>query len=155
MKIELKRIYRGPVYTIGHLYVDGVFVCDTLEDKDRGLDYTMSLNQIMAKKVYKQTAIPTGTYKIRLDVRSPRFSEKTFYKEVCDGFLPRLDGVPGYSGVLIHVGNTPEDTAGCILVGYNKAKGRVINSKEAFTKLWNNYLKKAKEENRSIFLGVS
>ena len=52
MKIELKRIYRGPVYTIGHLYVDGVFVCDTLEDKDRGLDYTMSLNQIMAKQVH-------------------------------------------------------------------------------------------------------
>ena len=135
MKLELKRIFRGPKYTIGKLQVDNQYVCDTLEDTDRGLKQTDSLSSIQKKKVYGQTAIPTGTYGITLNVISPKFKDRSWAK-FCNGKLPRLLNVPGYDGVLIHVGNKPEDTLGCILVGYNKIKGQLINSTEAFKKLY-------------------
>ena len=135
MKLELKRIFRGPKYTIGKLYIDNQYICDTLEDTDRGLKQTDSLFSIQKKKVYGQTAIPTGTYGITLNVISPKFKDRSWAK-FCNGKLPRLLNVPGYDGVLIHVGNKPEDTLGCILVGYNKIKGQLINSTEAFKKLY-------------------
>ena len=135
MKLELKRIFRGPKYTIGKLYVDNQYICDTLEDTDRGLKQTDSLSSIQKKKVYGQTAIPIGTYGITLNVISPKFKDRSWAK-FCNGKLPRLLNVPGYDGVLIHVGNKPEDTLGCILVGYNKIKGQVVNSTQAFKKLY-------------------
>lgn len=144
MILELHRIYKGPLYTIGHLYIDGSYFCDTLEDKDRGLDSSMSVDSINRIKVHSTTAIPTGTYNITLDVVSPRFSTKSFYKNVCNGKLPRLLNVKGFEGVLIHSGNKPEDTEGCIIVGYNKVKGQVISSKDTFEKLYL-ALKKSKE----------
>ena len=58
---------------------------------------------------------------------SPKFKDRSWAK-FCNGKLPRLLEVPGYNGVLIHVGNKPSDTLGCILVGYNKIKGQVVNS---------------------------
>lgn len=135
MKLELHRIFKGPEYTIGKLYINGQYVCDTLEDVDRGLTQKMSLNDIVRKKVYGKTAIPTGEYQVTLAVISPKFKDRSWAK-FCGGRLPRLLNVPGFQGVLIHVGNKPEDTLGCILVGYNKIKGRVINSAEAFKKLY-------------------
>ena len=154
MKIRVKRIFRGPEYTIGHLYVNDVYVCDTLEDRDRGLDYRMSLSKIKSKKVPGKTAIPTGIYKLTLDVKSPKFGSKAFYKEVCDGYLPRLIGVPGYEGVLIHVGNNQNDTDGCILVGLNKVKGQVIDSRQIFRKLWDSYFKIAKQDKMEIVIEI-
>ena len=135
MEILVRRIAKRPTYTIGRMYIDGKYVCDTLEDTDRGLKQTDSLSSIQKKKVYGQTAIPTGIYGITLNVISPKFKDRGWAK-FCNGKLPRLLNVPGYDGVLIHVGNKPEDTLGCILVGYNKIKGQLINSTEAFKKLY-------------------
>ena len=136
MKITLKRIFTNSTYTIGHLYVDGTWVCNVLEDADRGLKDTMTLEQVKAKKIKAKTAIPTGNYKVTVNVVSPKFSKKDYYKKVCSGRVPRILGIKGFDGVLIHVGNTERDTEGCLLVGYNKVKGKVINSKEAFEKLY-------------------
>lgn len=136
MKLLLKRIYNCKDYCIGHLYVDGIFVCDTIEDVDRGLDNSMSLTEILNKKVKHETAIPTGTYDILMNVVSPKYSNSAYYLLICKGKVPRLDNVKGYSGVLIHTGNTAADSSGCIIVGYNKVKGKVINSKVAFEKLY-------------------
>ena len=105
MKLELVRHYLGEKYTIGKLSIDSKYFCDTLEDAVRPI------------KIYGKTAIPFGAYKIILN-ESPRFGR----------VLPRLLNVPKFDGVLIHRGNTAEDTAGCILVGENKVKGKVINS---------------------------
>lgn len=135
MKLELKRIFKGPQYTIGKLYVDGQYICDTLEDTDRGLKQSDSLATIQKNKKYGQTAIPTGVYRITLDMVSPKFKDRSWAK-FCNSKLPRLLEVPGYNGVLIHVGNKPSDTLGCILVGYNKIKGQVVNSTQAFKKLY-------------------
>ena len=104
-RLVLDRIFKGPNYTIGKLYIDGEYFCDTLEDTVRD------------KKIPNKTAIPAGTYKVIVNT-SPRFKR----------LLPRLLDVPGFEGILIHRGNTPEDTSGCILVGENKVKGKVINS---------------------------
>lgn len=134
MKLLLKRIAKQKTYTIGKLYIDGVYECDTLEDTDRGLSDDMTIEEIKKKKVYGQTAIPSGTYEINMDVVSPKFKNRSWAKPY-NGKLPRLMNVPGYEGVLIHVGNKPEDTLGCLLVGQNKIKGQVVNSTATFHEL--------------------
>ena len=96
----------------------------------------MNLDKILELKKPSITAIPRGTYRITLDVYSPKFGNKAFYKEVCDGKLPRLLNVKGFEGILIHAGNTDKDSAGCLLVGVNKVKGQVINSRETFKELY-------------------
>ena len=121
-------------YTLGHLYIDDEYFCDTLEDVDRGLTSDMSETEITNVKVKGETAIPTGTYQVTLDVVSPRFAGRSAY-QFCEGKLPRLVGVKCWSGVLIHVGNTATDTAGCILVG-EAAVNRVLNSATTFRSLY-------------------
>lgn len=135
MKIKIDRTYRKYSYTIGKLFIDGKFFCNTLEDKDRGLRQSTPLSDIEKIKVPSQTAIPTGIYRVILNQVSPRFSQVEVYKSI-DGKLPRLLDVPGFDGVLIHAGNTDKDTAGCILVGENKEKGKVLNSRIIFFKLY-------------------
>lgn len=138
MKLELKRIAKKDKYTIGHLYIGNKYFCDTLEDPDRGLTSTMNLTEIKSKKIKGDTAIPTGTYKITLDVVSPKYSNfsKYPYVKFCGGKMPRLLNIPGYEGVLIHAGNTQKDTEGCLLVGENKVVGKVINSQVTWKKLY-------------------
>ena len=152
MKLKLIRSYKNDKYTIGHLYINGKFFCDTLEDTDRGLDNSMSLKQIQSIKVKSKTAIPTGIYTITLRVVSPRLSKKSAYK-FCGGKVPRLVNVKGYDGVLIHIGNTEQDTDGCILVGENKAKGKVLNSTDTFKRLYA-VLKQASDKNEDITLDI-
>lgn len=136
MELTLKRIYTNNRYTIGHLYVDGVYQCDTLEDTDRGLDQNMPIDEIIRKKVYSRTAIPTGRYDINLNIFSPSKGNKEPYKTLCKGKIPRIMNIPAWEGVLIHIGNTENDTAGCLLVGYNTVKGKVLNSKKCFIELY-------------------
>jgi hypothetical protein len=124
MKLLLKRIFRGDKYTIGHLYIDGNYYCDVLEDVDRELSNDMSEEEIKKIKVYGKTAIPTGRYKIEVTY-SPKFKR----------YLPILLNVRGFSGIRIHSGNTAEDTLGCLLVGFNKEKGKVLNSRVTSDKL--------------------
>lgn len=135
MELKLIRRWKKPTYTIGELYVDGVWFCNTLEDKDRGLTQDMSLTEIKKRKIPSETAIPTGTYEVTLKVQSKKFKDKKNY-QFCNGYLPRLKNVPGYSGVLIHIGNWASDSAGCILVGENKVKGGVVNSVSTFQRLY-------------------
>lgn len=152
MKLKLDRRFKGNEYTIGSLYIDGVFFCDTLEDVDRGLKQNTSLDEIKRVKVQHKTAIPRGEYEVTLKVKSPRFSQKEQYK-FCEGYLPRLKNVPGFDGILIHIGNKPEHSSGCILVGENKVKGQVNNSTTIFKKLYEK-LKKASDNNEKITIEI-
>lgn len=117
MEILLKRIAKKAEYTIGKLYINGVYQCDVLEDTDRGLTKDMPLEEIKQKKVYGKTAIPTGKYQVAWT-----YSNK-FKKS-----LPLIMNVPGYEGIRIHSGNVAADTYGCPLLGENKIVGKVINS---------------------------
>lgn len=101
MELTLVRKYFCEEYTIGKLYVDGKYFCDTIEDKVRDLD-----NE---GKVYGKTAIPYGTYRIAMDVVSPRFASHKQYRHI-GGKLPRLLDVPHFDGILIHIGNYADYT---------------------------------------------
>lgn len=138
MKITVDRLWKKEGYTIGKLYVDGAFLCNTLEDKDRGLSSSMPLDNIKKLKKAGETAIPSGTYIVRMDIVSPKYSKSSWYIQNCNGSrMPRLMNVPGYDGVLIHAGNTAKDTQGCILVGKNDVVGMVTKSKDYFLQLYN------------------
>lgn len=140
MKLTIKRTITRNSYTLGKLYVDGVYFCDTLEDKDRGLTQNMSVEQIKSMKVPGETAIPKGTYRVTLDVVSPKFSKYPFYMQTCGGKLPRLIDVKGYEGVLIHVADGPKRDSlvqGCIGIGNLSAEEYLMNGKKVFTELYN------------------
>lgn len=113
----LDRKWRKDTYTIGRLYVNGEFLCNTIEDVDRKLNQNMSATEIQRIKVAAETAIPTGTYAMRVTM-SPKFKRE----------LVEIQNVPGFSGIRIHRGNTAQDSAGCLIVGENTSKGRVTNS---------------------------
>ena len=134
MKINIDRLWPKETYTVGLLYVDGVRLCETLEDKDRGLRKEDDLSTIRSVKVYGETAIPAGTYKVAMDVVSPKYSAVKWYKDLCGGKMPRLLGVPGFEGILVHPGNTALDSYGCILVGRNTKVGQLTESKATFKK---------------------
>lgn len=125
MKLLLKRIARRETYTIGKLYVNGKYFCDTLEDKDRGLKQDMPLEELKKMKVKGQTAIPSGTYQVIITY-SPKYKKQ----------MPLVLSVPAYEGIRIHSGNTHKDTEGCLLVGENKEVGKVLNSRYTFNKLY-------------------
>ena len=135
MELKLKRIARKASYTIGRLYIDGQRFCDTIEDRDRSLRQDMARAAIKRIKVQGETAIPTGRYRVTLGVKSPKMSQKKAY-EFCDGYVPRLINVPGFDGILIHIGNTARDSEGCILVGENREVGKVLNSTATFKRLY-------------------
>lgn len=116
MKLRVERLWRKATYTVGRLYVDGKLYCNTLEDVVRDLT--------KEAKVPGKTAIPAGTYKVIYNW-SPKFGRN----------LPRLLNVPHFDGILIHPGNTADDSAGCILVGKNTEVGRLTESRYTSDKL--------------------
>jgi hypothetical protein len=113
MKLEVKRTTFTDKSTIGELSIDGESFCYTLEDVVR------------KEKIFGETAIPAGTYKIEFTF-SPHFQR----------ILPHLIDVPDYEGVRIHPGNTDADTEGCILVGSTKSVDFIGNSRTTFELLW-------------------
>ena len=153
MRLTLRRIAKKETYTIGHLYVDGIYVCDTVEDKDRGLKSHHPLEQISKVKVYGETAIPMGTYVIDMDRVSPKFSSRSWAKPY-GGKIPRLRSVPGFEGILIHPGNTAASSLGCILVGINDKVGRVSDSQKTFKRLMDDYLVPAHERGETITITI-
>lgn len=139
MEILVDRKYKKSTYTIGNMYIDGKWFCNTLEDTDRDLDDSMDINTIKMKKIYGQTAIPTGTYEITLDVVSPKFSKYPFYQSACQGRVPRLLNVKAFDGILIHVADGARGSQlveGCLGIGLNKIKGGLLEGKEFFEKLY-------------------
>lgn len=113
MRLRLERTTLTDQSTIGKLFIDGQFECFTLEDKVR------------AVKIPGRTAIPAGTYEVRLTF-SPRFQR----------VVPALENVPEFSGIRIHPGNTAGDTEGCILVGQQAGKDVISNSRAAYSQLF-------------------
>ena len=125
MRLTVLRIANKPTYTIGKLYIDGCYFCDVLEDTDRGLDDDMKESEILKKKIKGQTAIPTGTYPVKITY-SPKYKKN----------MPLIENVKGYSGIRIHSGNTHKDTEGCVLVGKNKEVGKVLESRKTYNALY-------------------
>ena len=155
MELTLKRIALRSEYTIGKLYVDGKYVCDTIEDAVRDLDKDGKFANGEVK-IPGKTAIPYGRYEITMKVKSPKYSNFSKYSwaKKYDGYLPRLLNVPHFDGVLIHVGNSALDSEACVLVGENKVVGKVINSVNTFRRLMDEYLVPAKKRNEKIAITI-
>ena len=138
MNLYIKRITKNP-YCVGHLYINGKYFCDTLEPPYFGTTQNTPIQEIKNTKK-GNTAIPIGTYNISLDYQSPKFKNRSWAK-FCDGYLPTIMNVPAFNRILIHVGNIASqygksDTMGCILVGMNLERGKVLKSQETFKKLY-------------------
>ena len=138
MNLYIKRITKNP-YCVGHLYINGKYFCDTLEPPYFGTTQNTPIQEIKNTKK-GNTAIPIGTYDISLDYQSPKFKNRSWAK-FCDGYLPTIMNVPAFDRILIHVGNIASqygksDTMGCILVGMNLERGKVLKSQETFKKLY-------------------
>jgi hypothetical protein len=146
MELELRRIARKGKYTIGRLYVNRVYFCDTLEDAD--------LLYFGKSKIKGKTAIPTGRYEVLLNKYSPTFGKKDPYRELANGCVPLLKDVPGFSGVRIHIGNTVDDTDGCLLVGMNTIVGKLTKSKKTYVLLWNTYFAEAKKRGERVYINI-
>ena len=159
MKLKLIRTAKKDKYTIGKLLMqdkqngEWLWLADTIEDKDRGLDQSMTEANIARIKVKHQTAIPTGTYDIDMTTVSGTFVKKPQYKDFCGGKVPRLKYVKGFSGILIHSGTDQDSSSGCIIVGENKVKGKVINSWATFKRLYS-LLKAAHNRGERITITV-
>lgn len=124
MKLTLKRIALRSTYTIGKLYIDDAYFCDTLEDTVRDTNKSGKFDN-GEQKVKGKTAIPYGTYEIKWTY-SPRFKKYT----------PQLMNVPSFEGIRVHAGNTSADTEGCLILGENKQVGRVLNSRATINKFY-------------------
>lgn len=146
MEILVQRHDRQSTYTGGKLFINNVYECDTVEDTDQDLNKNGIFDN-GEQKVYSQTAIPNGKYKITLEF-SPKFSPKVNNRKV-----PLLHDVPSFTGILIHWGNTAEDSSGCILVGKNYYAGRVSDSKVTFLKLLDK-LEKAANSGEPLWITV-
>lgn len=154
MELLLKRIAKRDKYTIGRLYINDAYFCDTIEDKDRGLSDDMDLTKILYMKIPMQTAIPTGRYQVSLNVKSQRFSTKQYYKNICGGYMPRLLKVKGFEGILIHCGVNQDSSAGCIIVGKNTVVGAVTDSKKTWEALMTKHLMPASQRKEKIYITI-
>lgn len=152
MEIHLKRIAKRATYTIGRLYIDGQFVCDTIEDCDRGLNNKMAEADIKKIKVCGETAIPTGTYNL-VRHKSPRLAGRAYGKRY-NGIFPMVENVPGFSGILFHPMNKAEDSLGCIGPGENKVVGGVIRSTQAYYNLMDNYFIPAWDRGEAVRITI-
>lgn len=143
----MERDVRAEDYTEGRLSFDGEPICDTIEDRDRD----ENLNGVFdedEEKVYGETAIPNGRYRVTLDY-SPKFSPRYGGRRI-----PFVHDVPGFEGIRIHTGNTAADSLGCIIVGVRSEDGVVVKSKATFLNKVLPPLEAADEREEEIWLTV-
>lgn len=142
LNLKLERKWKKEKYTIGNLYVNGVFFSNVLEDTVRGLRQDMTPEEIKKIKIHGQTAIPSGRYEILVTL-SARFRRQ----------LPILLNVPGYAGVRIHPGNTDANTEGCLLPGKNDRVGQVSNSRATMAAL-QKQIEEAIYQNSKVYIEI-
>ena len=150
MIIRIDRKWKKDTYTIGVIYVNGTRFSECVEDTDRGLSDSMSESEIKAKKIYGKTAIPTGTYEIKMTY-SPKFATKAWGKKY-NGKVVQIMNVKGFSGIRINPLNTAEDSLGCVGPGRNTKKGMVTESTKYYYKLVDEHILPALKRQEQILL---
>ncbi len=152
--VNLKVIRKWPkaAYTVGRFYVGTAFFGNSMEDADRGLWQTMPLAEIQRRKVWGETAIPKGTYVVKLTYSSKFASRAWGYKY--RGLVPQIMDVPGFEGIRIHPLNRAEDSLGCIGVGKNDKVGWISSSTKYYYDLMDNYLMPAHRRGEDITITI-
>lgn len=141
MEWIVERKYFKESYTIGNFYINGQWICNTLEDKNRDLNHNGKFDGVEVK-VYGETAIPFGRYKV---------TKQWWQKH--KAYYPLLNNVPHFTGIFIHGGVTHRDTLGCILVGENKEKGKLLNSSKVM-KIIRDEMNKAVAKGEPIWITI-
>ncbi len=152
MNIVVDRKWKRDTYTIGRISIDGKPFADTVEDKDRGLSDDMPLSKISSLKVYGKTAIPTGTYDIKMTY-STKFAKRQWAKKY-DGMVVQIMNVKGFSGVRIHPLNSAADSLGCIGVGKNTIKGKVTQATLYYYKLVDEFIMPAIKRGEKVTITI-
>ena len=122
-QVKVRYIATKEKYTIGKLYIDGEYMCDTLTPPLRK-DY-----------IRGSSSVPRGKYKLSMEYVSPRFSGKEPYRSVAKGKVPRVTEFRGSQNILFHCGNIAEQTEGCFLLGQNTVVGKVLNSQVTYKRV--------------------
>ena len=141
MLLTVNRFTSDSEATLSTVSIDGVFECFGLEDEHR------------IDKVPGETRIPSGFYSVRLRTVGgfhANYSDR--FAGIHQGMLQVMD-VPGFEFILIHVGNTDEDTAGCLLVGCNANTSQglsVGSSVKAYKRLYSRVIEAAKANQLTI-----
>ena len=149
--LVLERVNKTDTYTEGHMYMadnDGTlnYLCDTIEDKDRGLTSSMNKSEINRIIVRKQTAIPSGRYKVNAHHKTGNPRLQKWH----NGDYPILLNVPGFDGILIHQGVSKDSTAGCLILGSKDSPGRLSGSRDAVLKVVDGHLYPASDSGKNI-----
>lgn len=152
MELLVDRAWKNSSYTIGRFFVDGQRLGESMEDTDRGLTQDMPLSTIKKKKVYGETAIPSGRYEIKM-THSKKFCKYPWALPT-KGLVPEICNVKGFSGVRIHPLNEAKDSLGCIGIGKNDKKGWISNSTAYYRNLVDNYIIPAIERGEQVFLEI-
>jgi hypothetical protein len=142
MNIRLQRIQKYNDHSEGLLYIDGQLICFTLEDEKRVV------------KVKSETRIPAGIYEITLRTVGGLHNKYANNFASHKGML-WLRNVPGFEFIYIHIGNTDDDTAGCILVGLSLSIGNnmISSSRPAYHLVYKAIIQ-AIEKNERVFIQV-
>lgn len=122
--VKMRRICNTNRYCISHLY-DGKndeYLCDAIEDTVRDFNHNGVFDN-NEEKVYGETAIPCGRYYVTFLQTSLAIGGKARY-----GRIPYLHGVDSFEHIRIHPGVDEKNSEGCIILGYNKEKGKVVDS---------------------------
>lgn len=141
MELKLKRIFFSETYTIGKLYINDVYFCDTIEDVNRDKNKDGDLSDVGEGKVMHKTCIPFGNYDVIVN-QSTRFKR----------LLPRILNVPHFDGILIHNGVDENSSSGCIIVGKNTTKGKLTESTNYMNLLTDKLLEAQKKEQIKIYI---
>lgn len=152
MRILVDRRWKKNDYTIGKIYVNDKEFSESLEDRDRNLSDSMSALEIRLRKIFGETAIPTGTYEIKLTY-SPKFASRVWGKKY-NGLVPEIMNVKGFSGVRIHPFNQASESLGCIAPGRNLEKGKVLQSTVYYYNLMDNYIVPATKKGEKITITI-
>ena len=142
MRTKILRVAEGKQSTLSQLYIDDVFQCYLLEDKIRSV------------KIPKQTAIPTGNYTLRLNTWGGMNAEyRQKFPKLHKGMI-EINGLPNFSFVYIHIGNTYTHTAGCPLCGFGfelvNGDYQVLRSKDAYQMIYPKLLQLAQGNENQI-----
>ena len=143
LELKLSRRYLGKSYTIGVFFIDGLYVCEIIEDVVRDLNKDGDLLDDGETKIPKETAIPYGRYRVYLSM-SPKFKR----------VLPILEGVKHFTGIRIHKGEDEKSTWGCLIPGLNKIRGKVIDS-EKYEMLIIERILKAEQQGKEIWITIN
>ena len=146
MHLYLYRRIKKPTYTVGKLYVDVYFQCNTLEDPVReliDLNDDGDFNDPDEGKIYGDTAIPGGKYRIKMQF-SPTFQR----------MMPYLQDVPGFTYIMMHNLSDVSQTKGCIGVGENTQQGRLVNPR-AWSDLLNSKITAAENNGEEVWIEIN